>query len=162
MMSSLLILFSGYKVVSNSYIMATSAGIMSSYAPFTAFWALAGFIQYNYLASAYIQQVYLIDEIELLENLTQVRIRTVFFNMRANLFAHARLAFADKEHVKKEYVVDIKDCRFSDKDRADSAILRIEIGDLKLFAHRQRTIMQNEDLVRAVFTPEVERIELMK
>ena len=50
---------------------------------------------------------------------------------------------ADKEAVRKEYVVDIKDCKFSDKDKADSAILRIEIGDLKLFAHRSRTILNN-------------------
>ena len=162
MMCSGLIIFSAYKFLKNTYVMATSAGFMSSWAPFTLFWAITGFVQYNYLASAYIQQVYLVDEIELLENMTQVRIRTVFFNMKANLFAQARLLTASKDSVKKEYIVDIKDCKFSDKDKADSAILRIEIGDLKLFAHRQRTIAQNEDLVRAVFTPEVERIETLK
>lgn len=64
---------------------------MSSYAPFTVFWALAGFVQYHYLAGAYLQQVYLVDEIELLDNMTQIRIRTVFFNMKKNLFAQARL-----------------------------------------------------------------------
>ena len=49
--------------------MATGAGTLTSYGPFTAFWAIAGFVQYNYLAGAYIQQVYLVDEIELLESL---------------------------------------------------------------------------------------------
>ena len=68
---------------------------------------------------------------------------------------------ANKDQVKTEYIVDIKDCKFSDKDKADSAILRIEIGDLRLFAHRNRTIAKNDDLVRAVFTPEVERIETL-
>ena len=63
--------------------------------------------------------------------------------MKANLFAQMRLQVADKEFVKKEYIVDIKDCKFSDKDKADSSILRIEIGDIKLFAHRNRTISVN-------------------
>ena len=91
MMCSGLILYSGYKFATNSYIMATQVGFMSSYAPFTLFWGLLGFVQYNYLASAYLQQVYLVDQIELLENMQQVRIRTVFFNMKKNLFAQARL-----------------------------------------------------------------------
>ena len=59
-------------------------------------------------------------------------------------------------------MVDIADCKFSDKDKPDSTILRIEIGDLKLFAHRNRTISVNQDLVRAVFTPEVRRIETLR
>ena len=87
MMCSGLIIYSGYKVVRNSYIMAMTAGIMSSYAPFTLLWGALGFIQYQYLAGAYIQQVYLVDEIELMENMSQIRIRTIFFNMKANLFA---------------------------------------------------------------------------
>lgn len=82
--------------------------------------------------------------------------------MKANLIAQARLAFADKEAVKKEYIVDIKDCQFAAKDDPESHILRIEIGDLKLFAHRQRTIIINQNLVRAVFTPEVHRIETLR
>ena len=68
--------------------------------------------------------------------MTQVRIRTVFFNMKANLFAQLRLMSANEESVKKEYIVDIKDCKFSAKDKPEDAIPRIEVGDLKLFAHR--------------------------
>lgn len=80
--------------------------------------------------------------------------------MKSNLFAQLRLKFAaNTTQVRKEYIVDIKDCRFSDKDKSDSPILRIEIGELKLFAHRNRTILNNQDLVRAVFTPEVTRVE---
>ena len=91
MLCSSLIMFCGYKVVKNSYLMATQTGLMMSYAPFTFTWALIGFIQYHYLAGAYLQQVYLIDQIDLLEDLQRVRIRTVFFNMKKNLFAQARL-----------------------------------------------------------------------
>jgi len=69
MLCSSLIVFAGYKVVRNTYIMATQAGVMASYAPFTAFWAFMGFVQYHYLAGAYLQQVYLVDEIELLDNM---------------------------------------------------------------------------------------------
>uniref|UniRef100_A0A7S3HVX7 Uncharacterized protein n=1 Tax=Favella ehrenbergii TaxID=182087 RepID=A0A7S3HVX7_9SPIT len=162
MMCSGLVVYCGYKVCRNSYLMATQAGLLMSYAPFTALWAFAGFMQYHYLQGAYLQQVYLVDEIELLDNLKQLRIRTVFFNMRANLFAMARLQFVDQEAVKREYIVDIKDCQFSDKDKPDSTILRIEVGELKLFAHRNRTIYVNSDLLRAVFTPEVHRIETLR
>jgi len=63
--------------------------------------------------------------------------------MKANIFAFFRLNFVDKDVVKREYIVDIKDCKFSEKDKPDSTILRIEIGDLKLFAHRNRTLFVN-------------------
>lgn len=162
MICSGMMAFCGYKMCRNGYIMATQAGTLAAYAPYTFLWGLASFIQFFYLSSAYIQQVYLVDEIELLDNLKQLRIRTIFFNMKANLFAHARLNFVDRDVVKREYIVDIKDCKFSDKDKPDSTILRIEIGDLKLFAHRNRTIYVDQDLLRAVFTPEVERIETLR
>ena len=119
MLMSGVMVYSAYKVVRNSYIMATQAGTAMAYAPFTFLWFGASLFQYHFLSVAYLQQVYLIDEIKLLENMKQVRIRTVFFNMRSNLFAQARLAFADKESVRKEYTVDIKDCQFSDKDKPD-------------------------------------------
>ena len=61
MMCSGLIVYSGYKVLRNTYIMATAAGFMSSYAPFTAFWGIAAFVQFHYLQGAYLQQVYLVD-----------------------------------------------------------------------------------------------------
>lgn len=61
MICSGLIVYSGYKVARNTYLMATMAGFASSYAPFTLGWALLGFVQYHYLAGAYLQQVYLID-----------------------------------------------------------------------------------------------------
>lgn len=95
------------------------------------------------MSTSYLQQVYLVDQIELLESKDKLRIRTVYFNMKSNLFAQIRLRFADQTQVRREYIVDIKDCRFSEKDKPDSPILRIEIGDLKLFAHRNRTIMIN-------------------
>ena len=125
MLTSGLMVFSMYKVVKNSYIMATQAGTVMAYAPFTFLWLGASFVQYYFLSVAYLQQVYLVDEIELLENMKQIRIRTVFFNMKSNLFAQARLAFADKESVRKEYTVDIKDCKFSEKDKPEEQILRM-------------------------------------
>ncbi len=54
MFCSGLILYSGYKVVRNSYVMATQAGMLASYGPFTALWALMGYVQYHYLAGAYL------------------------------------------------------------------------------------------------------------
>ena len=83
--------------------------------------------------------------------------------MKANLFAQLRLRMIDRETVKREYIVDIKDCKFSDKDKPDDQIMRLQIGnDLKLFAHRNRSIYVNQDLLRAVFTPEVERIDTLR
>ena len=55
MMCSGLMVFCGYKFFRNSYIMATQAGTLVSYAPFTFLWGLAGFTQFFYLSSAYIQ-----------------------------------------------------------------------------------------------------------
>lgn len=44
MMCSWLICFAGYKFFRNCYLMATGAGTLASYGPFTAFWAVAGFV----------------------------------------------------------------------------------------------------------------------
>lgn len=40
--------------------------------------------------------------------------------------------------------------------------MRITIGNKKFFLHRTRVNVMNNDLVRAVFTKEVERIENMR
>ena len=44
MFCSGLILFSGYKVLRNGFVMATQAGVLASYGPFTALWALMGYV----------------------------------------------------------------------------------------------------------------------
>ena len=77
-----------------------------------ASWSIIGFIQLKYLMAAYLSQVFLIDEIELLKNLKQIRIRTMVYNS-INIFTLARFNLVDKNTVQKEYVFDIKDCDLS-------------------------------------------------
>lgn len=40
--------------------------------------------------------------------------------------------------------------------------MRLKLGNMKFFAHRNRTIMINEELLNAVINPQVNRIETMK
>ena len=55
---------------------------------------------------------------------------------------------------------DIKDCNVSEKNSEDdNYIMRLQIGDKKFFLHRARTILYNQDLVRAIFSEEVHKIE---
>ena len=61
-------------------------------------WSTFGFLQIKYLMAAYLSQVFLIDEIEILEDLKQVRIRTMVHNS-INLFTLARFNLVDKKKV---------------------------------------------------------------
>ena len=75
-----------------------------------------------------------------------------------NVFANIRLASVDKDTVCKEYVFDIKDCSLAEKEDPDSHIMRLQIGDKKFFAHRNRNLVANFDLIIAIFTEEVHKI----
>lgn len=67
-----------------------------------------------------------------------------------------------RSDVQKVYVFPIKDCEMSPDDRPESPLMRLNIHGKKFFLHRTRTTVMNHDLVRAVFTKEVERIENMQ
>ena len=61
------LIFSTYKIARQIYYLAMSTGTFSITA--SAFWAVMIFTQVGYLNSTYLRQVYLIQEMELLENL---------------------------------------------------------------------------------------------
>lgn len=90
-----------------------------------------------------------------------MRVKTVLGNTKTNLFALARLNFFDAEHVSKEYVFDIKDCVFHESEKGD-LIMRLDIQGRRFFASRQRTLVYNEELLKAVFNDKVERIECLR
>ena len=56
-------------------------------------------------------------------------------------------ALADKETVHQEYLFEVKDCKFSEKENENSPILRLEIDGKKFFAHRNRTRLSNGELI---------------
>ena len=125
-------------------------------------WSAIGLVQLKYLMAAYLSQVFLIDEIELLDNLKQVRIRTMVHNT-INLFTIARFNLLDKKTVRTEYVFDIEDCDVCVKNNDDdNYLMRLQINELKFFLHRARALHYNTDLVRAIFTKDVHRIEQFK
>ena len=106
--------------------------------------------------------MHLIDEIHLLKDMEKVRIRTVFFSMRSNLFALIRLNFIKSEDVRKEYTFDIKDIKFADEDNVDSPIMRLEADGQQFFAHRNRTIMMNPALMQAIGHKDVNKIQTLR
>jgi hypothetical protein len=86
-----------------------------------------------------------------------VKIKTLL-NVYTNLFAAVRMALGDRKSVKSEYTFDIKDVQMSSKDKPDSKILRLEMDGLKFFAHRTRTLKINQELVQAIFHPQVHSV----
>ena len=92
-------LFCIFKGSQNLYhiAMGTAASPLFS-GLFATGWSLLGFVQFRYLFGAYLQQVFLIDEVQLLKNLQQIRIRTMVYNT-INLFALTRLNLLDKDTV---------------------------------------------------------------
>ena len=101
--------------------------------------------------AAYLSQAFMIDEMYICgENLDQLKVRTVLSNTKTNIFAKIRLIFLDKS-LKSEYVFPISECKLCEKNNTESSLIRLELSGKKFFAHRQRTIMINEELVKAVF-----------
>ena len=149
-----------FKASQNAYFLAMGTAVSPLWTGMWATsWSIIGFIQLKYLMAAYLSQVFLIDEIELLKNLKQIRIRTMVYNS-INIFTLARFNLVDKNTVQKEYVFDIKDCDVSEKHSDDdNYMMRLQIGEKKFFLHRARTVLHNQDLVRAIFTKKVHKIE---
>lgn len=156
--------YSGFKLTKYYYILGVFGWSDPSFSIWwTVFWQLAFFQQVRYLMTAYLTQVFMIDEIQLLRDMEHIRISTVLANTRYNLFSHARMAIDKRRSdLQKVYVFPIRDCEVSQDDRPDSPLMRISIGNKKFFLHRTRVNMINNDLIRAVFTKEVERIENMR
>ena len=53
---------------------------------------------------------------------------------------------------------DIGKVHFSEKDNADSQVLRLEMDGLKYFCHRNRATYEDPELIGAIFTKEVNKI----
>ena len=90
-------------------------------------WSLLTLIQKSFLSTTFLQQVYLIDQIELLSNMKQVRITSVIDAMRFNILGTFR-RMTNKNLQKKEYIFDIKDCQLDDLDKVDNPLMRININ----------------------------------
>ena len=73
------------------------------------------------------RQAFLVSEIELLPNLEEVKIRTIM-NDKTNIMR--------KPHIKSEIVAKIADIRYSEKDKPNSPILRIIVGDKRYYCHK--------------------------
>ena len=56
----------------------------------------------------------------------------------------------------------IADVKYSEKDDPKSPILRIIVGDKRYFCHKNASLIQDFELLKAILTPGVERIETFK
>jgi hypothetical protein len=62
-----------------------------------------------------------------------------------------------------EYKFKIADAKFSDKDEPTSQILRLEMEDkLKFFCHRNRAQYRDPELIGAIFTAQITKLECLK
>lgn len=86
-----------------------------------------------------------------------MKVRTVISNSQTNIFAKLRLAFVDKT-IKREYIFNISECGYSDNHSPDNTLMRLQLGNLKFYAHKSRSVVNNEELVKAVLHPDVKRI----
>eukprot|EP00347_Sterkiella_histriomuscorum_P003323 403364726 len=149
---SALTFYSTYKLIINLKTLFTLGFAQFSFMS-TGFWALVFMGQVNYLGTSYMRQVYLVSEIELLRNLEEVKIRTVL-NDKTNAFRFGR-----KD---TEQIIPIRDLRYSEKDKPDSPILRIIVGDKKYFCHKNASLIQDFELLKAILTPNVHKIDVFK
>ena len=147
-----LLLCSGYGLYSNLsslYALGFSFWKMG----YASLWTLTIYGQLNYLFYSYMRQVFLVSQIELLPTLEHVKITTVLSDRTAPL------GFRRKEG---PIVAHIRSIRYSEKDRPDSSQLRIIVKDKKYFCHKNMSLVQDFELLKAVLTPDVHKIEVFK
>ena len=61
-----------------------------------------------------------------------------------------------------EVVAKISDVTFSEKDKPNSPIMRIIVGDKRFYLHKNMSRVQDFELLKAVMSPHVSKIESFK
>ena len=117
--------YAGYKSVAGAVALLTgqAASIWA-----TGGWALLCYFQVKFLMQAYLSNVFLVDEIYITPAKDEIRVRTVLAGSSTNLFAQIRLNFVDKNTVKKEYVIPIKECSYAESNNDEDMIMRLQLG----------------------------------
>ena len=147
--------YSVYKVSNNLYALAMAKPWSPAW---TCFWSFLAFAQSKFLMAAYLNGVFLIDEVYICgEDLDQLKVRTILGSSKWNLFANFRLLFIDKT-LKKEYIFPIADCKYDEKNNFENSMLRLDLQGMKFFAHKSRTTFVNDELMRAVLHSDVHKI----
>ena len=90
-----------------------------------------------------------------MENLEEVRIKTIF-QSRTSLFS------LGGNQDSGEVVAKIGEVRFSEKDKPGSPIMRILVGDKRYYMHKNMSRVQDFELLKAVLSPNVNRINTFK
>ena len=86
--------------------------------------------------------MFFVDEIQIFgPNMDKVRVTTLLKDS-FNVFAFARMNFFER-NIAREYVFEMKDCGLSEMDNPNSPIIRLQMGDKKFYAYRNRTMMIN-------------------
>lgn len=92
-----------------------------------------------------------------MKNLEEIRIKTIL-QERMNIFS----LFKKGDHHHNEVVANISEVRFSDKDTPNSPIMRIMVGDKRFYMHKNLSRVQDFELLKAVLSPDVKKIECFK
>ena len=61
-----------------------------------------------------------------------------------------------------EVVAKISDVTFSEKDKPNSPIMRIIVGEKRFYLHKNMSKVQDFELLKAVMSPHVSKIENFK
>jgi len=59
-----------------------------------------------------------------------------------------------------DFIVKIGDVEFSEKDKPNSSIVRVKMNGIRYYCHKDAQF-HDVELIRAIFTPEVDRIETL-
>ena len=105
--------------------------------------------------------MFLVCEIELLKNCEEIRIRTVLNDRVPTVFnLFGKKAAADT--TPGDVIVKIADVRFSEKDQPNSPIMRIIAGDKRYYIHKNMSKVQDFELLKAVMSENIKKIECFK
>jgi len=118
----------------------------------SSLWLLLMGANIRYQNKAYLQQVYLIDQIHLCKDLDTIKINTVAAHMSYNLVAMFRSKVLNRNTTQASLTFPIEAVNFSPKDDPTSKVLRLELDGRKFFCARQRASYMDPELIGAIFT----------
>jgi len=93
-----------------------------------------------------------------MRNMEEIRIRTIL-NDRTNVFSYFRKNTPDSTG---DVIVKIADVKFSEKDQPNSPIMRIIAGDKRYYIHKNMSLVSDFELLKAVMSPNIKKIECFK
>ena len=100
--------------------------------------------------------MFLIEKMDLKNDLETIRIKTVLNQQNFNLLAIGRNMVSGQSSLREFPIANV---RFSEKDDPKSHVLRLIMDEKRFFCFRSNATYRDPELIGAIFQPEVKKLD---